>query len=390
MFFSHLVHVQCPLPRKLQPTLLASVVSAMMASALYPAVAAEVESADEVVAVEAVEASVVGADSVSVSSESADTASDLIRSETVVVTAARTQQQLLDTNASVSVVNANQTANLGRDNIPEMLRTAPGVRLVSDGTPGVKRVAIRGESATRTLILVDGQRIDDQKNKSGAPLLINPYFTDRIEVVKGPSSVLYGSDAMGGIVNVITKQAVEDPFAFEGGVGFNSSSNSFTEYANIMGTLDRFHYAAGAFNTNSGDLYLSDHERLDNTSYNARGLNGDFSYDVLDNLTLGYVGEYFYSDAETSTTTDNATYSVFRGEIPEWKRQKHKLYLKAYDLNDYLAAVDASFYFQSNDKEFNSTPQRGLAVGVINEQDTYGGNLQLEFSFGDTFYLVMS
>ena len=129
MFFSPLVHVQCSLPRKLQPTLLASVVSAMLASALYPAVAAEVESADEVVAVEAVEASVVGADSVSVSSESADTASDLIRSETVVVTAARTQQQLLDTNASVSVVNANQTANLGRDNIPEMLRTAPGVRL---------------------------------------------------------------------------------------------------------------------------------------------------------------------------------------------------------------------------------------------------------------------
>lgn len=384
MFFSSFAHVHCSLPRKLQPTLLASVVSTMVASALYPAVAAEVESVDDVASVEAS----VAVESSVESSVDSEAAFDLIRGETVVVTAARTQQQLLDTNASVSVVNADQTANLGRDNIPEMLRTAPGVRLVSDGTPGVKRVAIRGESATRTLILVDGQRIDDQKNKSGAPLLINPYFTDRIEVVKGPSSVLYGSDAMGGIVNVITKQAVEDPFAFEGGVGFNSSSNSFTEYANIMGTLDRFHYAAGAFNTNSGDLYLSDHERLDNTSYNARGLNGDFSYDVLDNLTLGYVGEYFYSDAETSTTTDNATYSVFRGEIPEWKRQKHKLYLKAYDLNDYLAAVDASFYFQSNDKEFNSTPQRGLAVGVINEQDTYGGNLQLEFSFGDTFYLV--
>lgn len=384
MVFSSLAHVQCSLPRKLQPTLLASVVSTMVASALYPAVAAEVESVDDVASVEAS----VAVESSVESSVDSEAAFDLIRGETVVVTAARTQQQLLDTNASVSVVNADQTANLGRDNIPEMLRTAPSVRLVSDGTPGVKRVAIRGESATRTLILVDGQRIDDQKNKSGAPLLINPYFTDRIEVVKGPSSVLYGSDAMGGIVNVITKQAVEDPFAFEGGVGFNSSSNSFSEYANIMGTLDRFHYAAGAFNTNSGDLYLSDHERLDNTSYNARGLNGDFSYDVLDNLTLGYVGEYFYSDAETSTTTDNATYSVFRGEIPEWKRQKHKLYLKAYDLNDYLAAVDASFYFQSNDKEFNSTPQRGLAVGVLNEQDTYGGNLQLEFSLGDTFYLV--
>lgn len=311
-----------------------------------------------------------------------------IETETVVVTASRTEQQLLDVNASISIVDSAKAATMGRDSIPELVRNEPGVSLVSDGTPGAKRIALRGENASRTLILIDGQRIDDQKNKSGAPLLINPYFIDRIEVVKGPSSVLYGSDAIGGIVNVIPKKASAEPFTFETGIGYSGANGSFSEYANISGTLERFKYVVGAFNTNAGDLIMSDRERLDNTSYNAAGLNGDFSYDLNDHLTVGYAGEYFDSDAETSTTVDDATYGMFRGEIPKWNRQKHKLYLKAYDINDYLAAVDASVYYQSNDKDFRSWPQRGLEVGLSNEQDTYGGNLQLEFSLGDMFYLV--
>ena len=96
-----------------------------------------------------------------------------LKGETVVVTASRMAQPLLDVNASMSVVSAAQTRTLGVDNVPEMLRSEPGVTLMSDGTPGVKRVALRGENPSRTLLMVDGQRIDDQKNKSGAPLLIN-------------------------------------------------------------------------------------------------------------------------------------------------------------------------------------------------------------------------
>lgn len=310
-----------------------------------------------------------------------------IKSDTVVITASRTSQELLDANSSISVVDTKELKNFANDSVPELLRSETGVRLTSDGTPGTKRVTIRGESALRTLLMVDGQRIDEQKTKSGAPMLINPYFIDRIEVVKGPASVLYGSDAMGGIVNVITKQASEDPFKFEGGANFLSSNNSFSEYVNLSGTLDRFKYVVGAFNTNAGDLVLSDREHLDNTSYDAHGFNGDFSYDILDNLTLGYRGEYYDSNAETSTTA-KGTYSNFRGEIPKWDRQKHSLYLKATDINDVIAAFDASVYYQKTTKDFISTPYRGILVDVANEQESVGGNLQLELSLSDTFYLV--
>ncbi|MCK0534105.1 MULTISPECIES: TonB-dependent receptor [unclassified Anaerobiospirillum] len=317
----------------------------------------------------------------------ADDGMTSIKGETVVVTAARTSQDLLDTNSSVAVVSGKELKNLTTDSVPEMLRSATGVRLTSDGTPGTKRITIRGENALRTLLMVDGQRIDEQKSKSGAPMLINPYFIDRIEVVKGPASVLYGSDAIGGIVNVITKEASEKPLSFDGGASFIGANNSYTEYANLSGTLDRFQYAFGAFNTNAGDLYLKDHKPLENTAYDAHGFNGDFSYEIMDKVRLGYAGEYYDSSSETSTTV-KGSYSAFRGEIPKWDRQKHQVYLKAHDINDYIAAFETSVYYQEMSKDFYSTPTRGINVGVFNEQKSLGGNMQLELSLSDMFYLV--
>lgn len=312
---------------------------------------------------------------------------DSITTSAVVVTASRSSQDLLDVSSSMSIVNVDPIAN-GSDSIPELLSKETGVYLSSDGTPGVKRVSLRGESTSRTLILVDGQRSDDQKTRSGAPLLINPYFTDRVEILKGPASVLYGSDAIGGVVNVISKQASTKPFSIEGGVAYDGSHNGFSEFANISGTYERFKYIIGGFNSNQGDLYLSERRRLDNTSYNAHGANANFSYDLLDNVTIGYSLDYYNIDAETATTLATTAYSTFRGEIPKWERIKHNFYVKALDINDYLAAINASIYYQSNDKEFGSFPQKGLEVGVDNYQDTLGTNLQFEFSFGDTFYLI--
>lgn len=315
-------------------------------------------------------------------------AAQKIMGETVVITAARTQQKLLDTDASISVVSSKDIQTSSNDNVPDLLQHESGVNLSSDGTPGVKHVAIRGESPSRTLILVDGQRVDDQKTKSGAPMLINPYFVDRIEVLKGPSSVLYGSDAIGGIVNVITKKPSQKPVELEAGLAFNSAYNGFTEYANLTGTVEKFKYALGAFNTNNGDMYMADRKRLDHSAYSAHGFNGDLSYDLTDKVEVGYSGEYFDADAETTTSTDVVKYQNFRGDIPTWERQKHKIYVKAHDISEYLAAAETSVYFQKNYKEYNSVPYAGINVGVDNDQKTYGGNIQLEWSLGDRFYLV--
>lgn len=356
---------------KLNPIVLAM-------SMTFPALVS-VASAAQVNAANGANASVVGAQ--------ANVLPERVVTETVVVSAARYEQNLLDANASMSVIPSGKLSNAAVDNVPDMLRQEAGVRLVSDGTPGVKRIALRGENASRTLVMVNNQRIDDQKNKSGVPLLINPYFIDHIEVVRGPSSVLYGSDALGGIVNVISKQPTAEP-TLETGMVYNGAANGLSEYVNFTAEQNGFHTALGAFNTTQNDLYLSDRERLDNTSYNAHGANAYFAYDLNDKFSVAYTLEHYRLDAQTATTVDDPTYGDYRADLPEWSRLKHGLELTATDINDYLAVAKASVYYQTNDKQFKSWPQQGLIVDVDNDQRTFGGNLQLEWSLGERFYLT--
>ena len=61
------------------------------------------------------------------------------------------------------------------------------------------------------LILIDGQKLVENKSMDGTPLLIDPSNVERVEVIKGPASVLYGSEAIGGVVNIITKKGGDKP-----------------------------------------------------------------------------------------------------------------------------------------------------------------------------------
>ncbi len=316
-------------------------------------------------------------------------ATEQVTMDTVIVSANRIDQDILDASNSITVVDTKKEIEKGANTIPDMLRDVPSVRVQSDGTPGVKRVSVRGESSTRTVISIDGQRLDDQKTKSGAPFLINPYFIDSIEVVKGPSSVLYGSDAIGGLVSVKTKEASDKPFEAEVGSQFSSHANAVSNYVNATGTLDRFKYALGAFYTNQNDLYLSDHRRLDNTEFNAKGTNVKLEAKVTDNVSVGYANEYYDLDSKTATTVDGA-YKDYRGEIPEWKRIKHSVFVEATDVNDILAKIKLSAYTQDNDKDFKSSiSKRGPFIGTNNKQTVKGVNLQTDLDLTDSTSLIL-
>lgn len=123
----------------------------------------------------------------------------------VKVTASRVEQELKDVNMSVSVITQEEIRESNARTVGELLENVPGVRINNDGGQGIKRVKIRGESAFHTLVMIDGQKIGEQKSMSGSPLLISPSEIERIEVIKGPASVLYGSEAIGGAINIITK-----------------------------------------------------------------------------------------------------------------------------------------------------------------------------------------
>ncbi len=107
---------------------------------------------------------------------------------------------------SLSVMTEDEIQKTGATSMADLMRDLPGVQITSTGAAGIYRLNLRGESGSRTLLMVDGVKISEQKSMDGAPLLIDLNSIERIEVIKGPASVLYGSEAIGGAINVITKK----------------------------------------------------------------------------------------------------------------------------------------------------------------------------------------
>ncbi len=130
-------------------------------------------------------------------------------SDTLVVTAAATEQNLKDAPASISVVTQQDLQRRPVNNLKDVLQDVPGVQLTNEGD-NRKGVSIRGLDSSYTLILIDGKRV----NSRNAVFRHNDFdlnwipvdAIERIEVVRGPMSSLYGSDALGGVVNIITKK----------------------------------------------------------------------------------------------------------------------------------------------------------------------------------------
>lgn len=128
-----------------------------------------------------------------------------------VVTAARTETKLVDTPANISVVTAEQIESRHYQDVAEALKDVPGANVLDNGTgTNLKSIYLNGDE--RVLVLVDGRRVNFEMGVgSGATgfdlnQLPNVDLIERIEVMKGAGGALYGSDAVGGVVNVITKK----------------------------------------------------------------------------------------------------------------------------------------------------------------------------------------
>jgi outer membrane receptor for ferrienterochelin and colicins len=140
-------------------------------------------------------------------------------SQIVVVTATRTETLAIDAPASLSVVTRRDIEARGADNVLDAIRTEPGLTLQGRAVGGRKVIAMRGLDSRHTLYLVNGQRVNASDGVVGASDFQYDWIASediqRIEVVRGPLSVLYGSEALGGVVNVITRE-VGDSWRFGG------------------------------------------------------------------------------------------------------------------------------------------------------------------------------
>ncbi len=132
----------------------------------------------------------------------------------MVVTATRAAQPLEDVAASVTVITAEEIAARGATRLEEVLRDVAGVHIVSQGPAGSLATAnIRGSESAQVLVLLDGIRLNSAQdglfNLANLPVSLKEI--ERIEVVRGPVSALYGSNALGGVIQIFTRAPLDRP-----------------------------------------------------------------------------------------------------------------------------------------------------------------------------------
>ncbi len=139
----------------------------------------------------------------------------------VVVTGSRIPYHLSESAYSVSVISREEIAILPADNISDILEHVNGVDVRRRGAHGVQAdVGIRGGTYEQTLIMIDGVNISDpQTGHHNMDLPVNLNDIERIEIVKGPAARIYGPNAVGGVINIITRDVNSNSFGGHGAYG---------------------------------------------------------------------------------------------------------------------------------------------------------------------------
>ncbi len=235
----------------------------------------------------------------------------------VIVTSTRLEMPLKEANSSITVVTSDEIEKMQKTTVFEILRTIPGLDIVQAGSPGSPTsVFIRGAKSEHTLVLIDGIEMND-------PMATGRYFDfanltsdniERVEVMRGPQSTLYGSDAIGGVINIITKsgEGRTTGFASLGGGSFNTAE----ERAGASGGNKLFRYSLGFSHENSDGISAAgakygnmERDGYENTSISGRlGITPARYFDL--DSTIRYVNAKADLDNRAGVGGDDPNYTT--------------------------------------------------------------------------------
>ena len=310
-----------------------------------------------------------------------------LQTDTVKVSASRVEKELLDVPMAVSVVTEEQIKLSPAATVGGILQDVPGVQVVNSGAQGLKRISIRGESPNRVLILIDGQKIAENKSMDGSALLVDPAMIERIEVIKGPASVLYGSEAMGGVINIITKKGGTKPIQGQITTSYNGSTRGFDESLSLYGGYEGFKYRVTGANTYQHNLSTPDGEAK-HSKFKQQSGSAFLSYDFTPHLTVGGLYEQFYSEI----LAGNRTSPEFFVDISPWERKKTAVFAEIKDIASFLPRLRMDAFWQHNKKKMLNHVEEGAAMlmdnRANNNNEQWGASLQSDWAIGESNYLI--
>ena len=210
--------------------------------------------------------------------------------ETVVVTASRTPQPIAERLADVTVIGEEEVLRSAAQSVPQLLQRQPGVEVTINGGPGsTSGVFIRGANAGQTLVLVDGLRVGSSSSGATSLEAIPLDQVERIEILRGPASSLYGADAIGGVIQVFTKRGREG-FSGHASAGYGTHDTGNVN-AGLRGGSGRVRYSlqAGATESDGFNAVVNESSFLynpDRDGYSTRNVGGNVALDWAKDQTL--------------------------------------------------------------------------------------------------------
>lgn len=267
-----------------------------------------------------------------------DTLKTILRD--VVISANRTETPYYTIASSVSVITAEEISRKNYYSIVDLLREIPGLSIVQQGGPGkLSNVFMRGANSNHTLVLLDGIEMNDPSSPNNAFDFssLSIYDIDRIEIVRGPQSTLYGSDAIAGVVNIYSKTGKSSRhynLQTEGG-----SNNFFRAGLSTSGQLGLVDYFF-AFNRLAGDGISASNSKYGNSEKDGFTIN-NFTTGIGFNLHESGKIDLLYKFNKHNSDLDQ---SEKLGDDPNFNYRTEEQILKiGYSLNSFNEKWEKQF-----------------------------------------------
>jgi outer membrane receptor for ferrienterochelin and colicins len=277
-------------------------------------------------------------------------ADEPVNTRDVLITATRTEQEIKDTPSAAEIITREDLDKIGAHNLADALKMATSINVGSPAMAG-SNVTVRGMSTRHTLIMIDGKRLVSEGSYSTANSYelerINMENVERIEIVRGPVSSLYGSDALGGVINIITRKPEQEQLTF------SLSPRRYTDKTSIGTDNYSIRYDTGkdkkwSWIVSADRTETDPYTNADNTTKNQFGrrenLNMDGTYDLADDKHLDVSLNLLREDLNGRSTE---TSGALRNDSYENTRDQYSLGLRGKTQNgDYQIRT----YYGEHDK----------------------------------------
>ncbi len=297
-----------------------------------------------------------------------------LKTSDVFVTATRTPISKNNVIADVTTISSEDIERAGSSSLPELLQRQPGIEISNLGGAGkVSTLSIRGTGSTHSIVLIDGMRVGAATSGFSAIEHIPLSQIEKIEILRGAASSLYGQDAIGGVIQIFTKKGVDGfkPYVGIGYGSYNTSNfqsgirggNNQTTYAINFAAMNTDGFSAFVPNPNNN---VANAASLDKDGFKNYSLSSSLNHKINQNYEIDF--QYYLSKSKNKFDNRFADFTPFVDYKNEARQESYAANLKGQINNAWQSSIKIG---QSTDKYLDKQ-KFNPNIGVVDEGNCGG------------------